>query len=133
MLGRQNANRKLLAGAIVGMLAGVSVMMFDQNVRSEMAKKSKRMKRFVRGIKEDPGGFFNNVKDGVNQISKSLKTLSSDLKQLLSQIEEIKTTSNKIIESAKDAEEEMKEIGSSLINVNGSSTFGDDKNRSKLH
>lgn len=132
MLERQNTNRKLLTGAIVGMLAGVSVMMFDKNVRSEMARKSKRMKLFVRGIKEDPSGFINNVKNGVNQITKSLKSVSNELKHLLSQIEEIKDTSNKIIESAKDAEEEIKEVGSSLININGSS-LRDEHDRMKLH
>lgn len=133
MLGRQNTNRKLFTGAIVGMLAGVSVMMFDKNVRSEIAKKSKRIKQFVRGIKEEPSGFFNNIKDGINQISKSLKAISSELKHLSSQIEEIKSTSHKIIESAKDAEKGMKEIGSTLINVNGSSSFGNEKDRTKLH
>lgn len=131
---KSKVKRKLLTGAVVGTLAGISVMMFDKSVRNTLLDKSKQFRKktiqFVSGVKQDPRAFMNNVKDGFNQVSKSFKEISQELQQILSQIEEVRMTSHKIIETAKDAGEDLKEMGSNLVNINGQSA-GDEHDRKR--
>ncbi len=134
-------SRKLAKGAFVGMLAGISIVMFDRDVRHNMVEKSKRFgrktKHWVDGVRQDPRGFVNNVKHGLDQAAKSFKEVSNQLQEILQQIEEVRDTSTKIIQTAKGAGEEMKEVGSSLIHVPSHSDGGheehDQEDLHKLH
>lgn len=130
-------NRKLLAGAFVGTIAGISVMMFDKKIRQNVIEKSKRFKHWVDGIRQDPRAFMNNVKSGLDQATSSFKEVSNQLQDILEQIEDVKDTSTKIIQTAKDAGEEMKEVGSSLVHVHSNSGSDHDSRKredlQKLH
>lgn len=130
-------NRKLLTGAFVGMITGISVMMFDKNIRKNVAKKTKRFKYWVDGVKQDPQAFMNNVKSGLDQATRSFKEVSNQLQDMLEQIEDVRETSTKIIQTAKEAGEEMKEVGSSLVHVNSNSGISQDERKrdelQKLH
>lgn len=118
---RKQFNRKLLTGALLGTLAGISVMMFDKSVRRTVVDKSKqysqKTKRWVNSVRENPRGFVNNVKHGLEQVTISMKEVSHELQEIVEQIEEVKETSTKIIRSAKGASEDIKEVGSTLFQV----------------
>ncbi|PWA10403.1 hypothetical protein DCC39_11260 [Pueribacillus theae] len=122
---RKNVKKKILTGAVVGTLAGVAVAMLDKRTRKNMIVKTKSYSQntmhWIREVKEDPHTFMSNVKEGVDQVSKSFKEVADTLQNIFVHLDEVKKMSSKVIEMAKDAGEDMKEVGSSLVNLNSHS------------
>lgn len=133
--------KKLLTGAIVGTIAGMTVVMFDKRVRETIMDRSKaygsKTKEWIDGVREDPKMFMNQVKRSIEQVTDSMKEVSVQLQDMLEQMDDVRATSTKVIESAKSAGQEMKEVGNSLVNINASSDNreheGDEDHLSKLH
>lgn len=122
---RKSFNKKLLVGAVVGTLAGAAVAMLDKRTRENVVVKTKSYSQntmhWIREVKEDPHTFMSNVKEGVDQVSKSFKEVADTLQNIFVHLDEVKKMSSKVIETAKDAGEDMKEVGSSLVNLNSNS------------
>lgn len=119
-------NRKLLTGALIGTIAGVTVVMFDKKVRRKVIEKSKhygkQTLRWADGVRNDPQAFINNVKSSLDQVTRSFKEVSSQVQDIVEQIDDVRDTSAKMLQTAKDASEEMKEVGSSLIHVHSTNS-----------
>ncbi len=133
--------KKLFTGAMMGTIAGMAVVMFDKRVRESVMDRTKtygsKTKQWIVGVREDPRTFMNQIRRNIEQVTDSMKEVSVQLQDMLEQMEDVRMTSTKVIESAKNAGQEMKEVGNSLVNINASSDNTqperDGEHLSKLH
>ncbi|WP_273835562.1 YtxH domain-containing protein [Guptibacillus sedimenti] len=119
-------NGKLVKGILVGAIVGGAVAMLDSTTRNKVRSSAGTFKDSSKGfytrVKENPGEVKDDWMDRIQSASSVLKEAMNDAQALyekvnddvVDQVNQVKEDSTEVLSSAREASEDLKDIGSKV-------------------
>ncbi|WP_246860874.1 YtxH domain-containing protein [Bacillus sp. REN3] len=121
-----NSNSKLLKGVLIGAAVGGVLAMLDSNTRSKVKDKAVNVKdtsmNVISEVKNNPSDVKDQMMNSFKEASQVLKDAISDAQNLyqrlnddvFSKMGDVKSLSNEAMNTATEAKEDLKEIGTKV-------------------
>ncbi|MFC0272565.1 YtxH domain-containing protein [Metabacillus herbersteinensis] len=139
----KNQSSKLLKGVLVGGIVGGCLTFFDRGTRNKMKTKATTLKSsskdMVTYVKENPNEVKDQMIHQVKSATNSLNEAINDAKNLyekvnenvFGRVEEVREMTNETLSTAKDAKEDLKNIGSKVKEAGQEASSAIDIDKSK--